>query len=418
MVEQSDRRNLLRRRLLDDLGHPGRHLDPRAQPARQGPGPAPRLVARHLEHPDRPQLHRAVLPGSHVSAGFDIFRTSNDRQNIASYSDRSVGFALRSGWAFTEHTRQNVRYTLAPVGDLQRPALGLVDRPAAGGIVGRVGSLRNRSPGIRATRVSIRPRAGCCATTVAVGGLGGTQYYARSTVDGVIYQTIIDDFVASIGGSAGIIAPYNNSTLRLNNRFFIGGDTLRGFRVGGIGPRDANTDQFAGRQVLLHRDRGAELPARPAKGNRHPGQGLRRCRIAVGIGRRSEQVDILDSQLMRISTGIGIQWISPFGPIRVDYAIPIQKEYWTRRRTSASASERASERGRRRHEHADRQDQRGDVDRDFGRHQADPGDDPAPLSDADGRQGDRDGARARARSASRTSASTSRSSRAISRPSR
>jgi len=47
-----------------------------------------------------------------VSAGFDIFRTSNDRQNIASYSDRSLGFALRAGWAFTEHTRQTVRYTL------------------------------------------------------------------------------------------------------------------------------------------------------------------------------------------------------------------------------------------------------------------------------------------------------------------
>jgi outer membrane protein insertion porin family len=39
-------------------------------------------------------------------------------------------------------------------------------------------------------------------------------------------------------------------------------------------------------------------------------------------------VDVLDSQLMRMSGGIGIQWISPFGPIRVDYAIPIQKEYW------------------------------------------------------------------------------------------
>jgi len=31
-------------------------------------------------------------------AGFDVFRTSNDRQNIASYSDQSIGFALR-GWA-------------------------------------------------------------------------------------------------------------------------------------------------------------------------------------------------------------------------------------------------------------------------------------------------------------------------------
>jgi len=40
------------------------------------------------------------------------------------------------------------------------------------------------------------------------------------------------------------------------------------------------------------------------------------------------QVSVLDSQLMRVAGGFGIQWISPFGPIRVDYAIPIQKEYF------------------------------------------------------------------------------------------
>ena len=37
---------------------------------------------------------------------------------------------------------------------------------------------------------------------------------------------------------------------------------------------------------------------------------------------------ILDSQLMRVGTGIGIQWISPFGPIRVDYTFPVVQEVW------------------------------------------------------------------------------------------
>ena len=99
-----------------------------------------------------------------VAAGFDIFRTSNDRQNIASYSDRSVGFALRAGWAFTEHTRQTVRYTLRQTRHLQRPALRLADRAVAGRL--RRWSRRSprRSPGIPATRASTRPRAGCCAT--------------------------------------------------------------------------------------------------------------------------------------------------------------------------------------------------------------------------------------------------------------
>ena len=163
--------------------------------------------------------------------------------------------------------------------------------------------------------------------TVAVAGLGGTQYYARATVDGVIYQTIIDDFVASIGGSAGIIAPYNNSTLLLNNRFFIGGDTLRGFRVGGIGPRDANTTNSLGGKYYYTGTAELSFPLGLPKEI-----GIFQAFVDVGSlwGSADDPntVDVLDSQLMRISTGIGVQWISPFGPIRVDYAIPIQKEYW------------------------------------------------------------------------------------------
>ena len=45
-------------------------------------------------------------------AGFDLFRTSNNRQAVANYSDASIGFALRTGWAYSEHTRQIVRYGL------------------------------------------------------------------------------------------------------------------------------------------------------------------------------------------------------------------------------------------------------------------------------------------------------------------
>ena len=57
------RRHLLRRRLFDDVGRPGRHLDQGTQPPGQGPGAPPRPVARYLEHPDRSQLHRALLHG-------------------------------------------------------------------------------------------------------------------------------------------------------------------------------------------------------------------------------------------------------------------------------------------------------------------------------------------------------------------
>ena len=164
--------------------------------------------------------------------------------------------------------------------------------------------------------------------SVAVGGLGGTEYYVRASVDGVIYQTIIEDFVASVGGSAGIIAPYNNTTLRLNNRFFIGGDTLRGFRVGGIGPRDANTTDSLGGKYYYTGTAELSFPLGLPKEIGILGKAFDDVGSLWGSADDPSQVSVLDSQLMRVAGGFGIQWISPFGPIRVDYAIPIQKEYF------------------------------------------------------------------------------------------
>jgi outer membrane protein insertion porin family len=57
-------------------------------------------------------------------------------------------------------------------------------------------------------------------------------------------------FIVSVGGSSrSDVQPYGaSSTLRLTNRFFVGGDNLRGFAAGGIGPRDLNTgDALGGR---------------------------------------------------------------------------------------------------------------------------------------------------------------------------
>jgi outer membrane protein insertion porin family len=262
-----------------------------------------------------------------IAAGFDVFRTSNDRQNIASYSDRSLGFALRSGWAFTEHTRQSVRYTLrqAEIYNVQPWASTIVQRQAGSSIVSEVSE--TVAWDTRDVRLNTT-KGWLLRNSVALGGLGGTQSYLRSTIEGVIFQTIIEDFVVSIGGSAGFIAPYNDSTLLLNNRFYIGGDTLRGFRVGGIGPRDANTTDSLGGKYYYTGTAEVSFPLGLPKEIGVLGKAFIDVGSLWGSADDPSQVSILDSQLMRVAAGVGVQWISPFGPIRVDYAVPIQQEYW------------------------------------------------------------------------------------------
>ena len=205
-----------------------------------------------------------------MAAGFDIFRTSNDRQNIAQYGDRSVGFALRAGWAFTEHTRQTRALHAAPVGHLQRPALGLVDRAAP-------------APARRWCRKSpqtigwdTRDSAPHCDQGLAAAqhpGLRWPERHASSTCArrSTAFTTRASSRTSS-PRSAARSAPssrYDGSTLRLNNRFFIGGDTLRGFAGRRHRSARLHHDQLARRHSTYYTGhRRAQLPARLAQGDR------------------------------------------------------------------------------------------------------------------------------------------------------
>ena len=153
----------------------------------------------------------------------------------------------------------------------------------------------------------------------------------RSNVDGAIYQSVFDDIVLSVGGSAGLIESVNNAALRITNRFYVGGDNLRGFRNGGIGPRDANTGDALGGKYFYTGTAEVSYPI-PGLPKELPvfGKGFIDVGSLWGKADDSSLFNILDSQKMRVASGVGVQWVSPFGPIRLDYAWVIQKEAWDR----------------------------------------------------------------------------------------
>ena len=264
-----------------------------------------------------------------ISAGFDIFRTSNDRQSVASYSDRSLGFALRAGWAYSENIRQLVRYTLrqTDIYNVQSWASNVIQQNAGTQVVSEFSETilwDTRDARLNATKGWL------VRNSIAVAGLIGTEQYLRSTADAVYYRSLFEDVVLSVGGSAGVVFPYNGSYIRLNNLYFIGGDTLRGFTVGGIGPRDANTTDSLGGQFYYTASTELSYPL-PLISKEVGLLGKAFVDIGSLWGVQPQSYgysSVLNSQLMRVSTGVGIQWISPFGPIRIDYAIPVQYESW------------------------------------------------------------------------------------------
>ncbi|MDP2332065.1 MAG: outer membrane protein assembly factor BamA [Reyranella sp.] len=263
-----------------------------------------------------------------MAAGFDVFRTSNDRQNVANYSDSAVGFALRSGWAYTEHTRQIVRYTLrqSNIFNVQPWASPVVQAQAGYSTVSEVSETLTWDT--RDSRLNTT-KGWLLRNTIAVAGAIGTEQYARTTADAVYFQSIFDEFVIAVGGSFGVVVPISNTYIKLNNLFFLGGDTLRGFAVAGVGPRDAGTTDALGGQYFYTTTAELSFPLYGIpkefglQGKAFVDTGSLWGNQAANFG-----ASVLDSQLMRVGTGIGVQWISPFGPIRVDYSFPVVKEAW------------------------------------------------------------------------------------------
>ena len=264
-----------------------------------------------------------------LSAGIDLFVTQNDRQSTSSYSDSSLGFALRGGWAYTETLRQTLRYTLKQTNiyDVQYWASSVIQAQAGYSTLSELSTTLawdTRDQRLNTTKGWL------LRGSLSAAGPGGDQFYLRANADAAYFQPLFAEVVASITGSVGAIAPYANAYVRLNNLFFLGGDSLRGFAVGGVGPRDGYTTDSLGGTFFYTAS--AELsfpiPLVPKEVGL-VGKAFTDIGSLWGVQSvTSNNTSVLSSELMRVSAGVGIQWASPFGPIRIDYALPLQYEPW------------------------------------------------------------------------------------------
>jgi outer membrane protein insertion porin family len=140
-------------------------------------------------------------------------------------------------------------------------------------------------------------------------------------------------------GAAGYIFGWDAQNVLIQDRFFVGGDNLRGFQSAGIGPRDSvSGDALGGQKYYLgsvtlgvplglpkefgisgrvFTDFGTLYQLEPTNIVLTPTQ----LASTGGI-----QPMVQQSPAIRASAGVGVSWKSPVGPIRLDVAYPIKKE--------------------------------------------------------------------------------------------
>jgi outer membrane protein insertion porin family len=258
-----------------------------------------------------------------IAAGFDLFRIERDNQDRSSFDQFSVGGALRAGFQLTENLRDTVRYTL------RTDEIRNVKSTASRFIRDQEGQRTTSAIGHtlfydrRDNRVD--PTEGYFASLANdLAGFGGDARYVRTRLSGGYYYPIAPPaWVLSFTGEVGHIQGLGKD-IGIQDRFFIGGDTLRGFKTGGIGPRDVTTDDSLGGNTFGTGSVALQFPLGLPQELGVAGRVFTDFGTLYNLDQSG--AGIVDKRSLRASLGTGVSWKSPFGPIRVDFAVPVVKE--------------------------------------------------------------------------------------------
>ncbi|WP_136617816.1 MULTISPECIES: outer membrane protein assembly factor BamA [Mesorhizobium] len=280
--------------------------------------------------------------GRRIAAGFDIYKQTRTYDN---YDSDTLGATVRFGLPITNSITTQLAYNISQekyklddgcvTGGVYDPLKCDVSAAILDGI--------EQSPWIKSS-VSLglvyntiddmkNPHEGIYAnTTVEVAGLGGDAKFVKVTGRGSIYQTLSEqyDLVGLVSAGAGHVEGYgSDGDLRVFDHFQSTDRMIRGFAYGGIGPVASGTSgDHLGGTTYFNASAEAQFPL-PVIPESFGLRGavfadaatLYGSKVATGLVNPDST-----GMKLRASVGLGLMWASPFGPIRIDYAIPVKKE--------------------------------------------------------------------------------------------
>ena len=278
------------------------------------------------------------LLGSNFAGGFDLFYKDLDYTTQSSYKSQKFGGALRLGYQISDEWSAGINYTFTrnTIYDVGANASAAI-KEAVPGFPGTASNTYNTSSvgyllAYDTRDNKKRPTEGVYySLTQDLAGVGGDVRYVRSVGEARGYYAVSDQITAVGRATGGVITSWGGQDVRLLDLFYRGGESVRGFAVSGIGPRDilsANQDALGGRMFFgTTAELLFQLPGVPED------LGLRGAVFADagslwGVNGTAASLPGLAGNALapRASVGVGLAWDSPLGALRVDYAYPIVKQ--------------------------------------------------------------------------------------------
>ncbi len=279
-----------------------------------------------------------------LALGLNVFYRDEDLNDESSFETTSIGFIPSLTFPVSEVGRIRAFYEVSDddIRDFDGNVSPLIQLDEGSQTTSAVGfrythDLRNNP---------IETTAGYFLTAEQTfAGLGGGAQYSRTIVSAKTWASFFgDDVIASLEVEGGAAVALNDG-LKVNDRFFLGGDSFRGFAFAGIGPRDRSIgvngeqrdDALGGNFYAVARAEVSFPIGLPEEFGVYGGlfadvgtlwhlDQTSAVDNAQGSNSRNTLISIDDSAALRAAVGASIFWDSGFGPLRLNFAIPLAKE--------------------------------------------------------------------------------------------
>ncbi|MGH6920277.1 MAG: outer membrane protein assembly factor BamA [Geminicoccaceae bacterium] len=251
-----------------------------------------------------------------LSAGVDLFRRTTDFQSEGSFDQTTTGGTLRASYPLTEHLTHGLHATVRQdeIKGVSNDASIFIQQEEGSFLTALIGHTLTYD--VRDTR--FLPSDGYLIRfDQSVADFGADTNFLRNELLASYYYPIFPDWVVNLAARGGYIHGLGQE-VRLFDRFFLGGATLRGFKFAGVGPRDTSTDDALGGNLLYTGSAELRFPLGLPEELRIFGRTFVDVGTLYDSDASGPQVE--DSDELRAAAGIGLSWLSPLGPISIDWA--------------------------------------------------------------------------------------------------
>jgi outer membrane protein insertion porin family len=247
-----------------------------------------------------------------LAGGFDLFSLQRE---YTEYTYASLGGTLRLSKPFEEFWRTTASYRISrdKISNINPTATQELQDQAGTTITSMVSSSVVRDSRDSTATPS---KGGQFSAAGDFAGLGGDNRFVKLVASMSQFWPVWLGHVLGARVEGGYLTGWGGGDAPLFERFFLGGpNSLRGWKFRQISPVDQNGQQTGGTsQVLANVEYLIPLPFNL------------RLALFVDVGNVYGFTQPFNITDLKADVGAGIRWISPFGPIRVDYGLKITRE--------------------------------------------------------------------------------------------